>query len=339
MTHRLAWLDAARGMAILLVIIGHSVDPAGLTAISIFAFHMPLFFMLSGYGFRAGRTFPETLTARSKSLLLPYLATAILLCTSVILYHAYVADGPLPWKADIVLFAKMAAMGSGQPVTGFATIPPIGTTWFLACLFVASLFFWAIWFITRVRTILLPLLIAIMAAIGWWLGRQHIFLPFSTDIALVALVFMYAGFCARTYGWFEKTPRFVWVMAALIALVASIYSGGISMNDRTYHFLPLTAAGAMGGSALILWCAQLCVRSVILCSVLTYIGQAALVILCFHVWDAYVLHMELWAPKLQQITRHPWPVLVLFRLAYSLAIYECLRRLPVWRTVYRLQRP
>lgn len=45
----LPWIDACKGIGILLVVLGHVTDSGGLLNRSIYLFHMPLFFFLSGY--------------------------------------------------------------------------------------------------------------------------------------------------------------------------------------------------------------------------------------------------------------------------------------------------
>ena len=45
---RIDWLDIAKGIAILCIIIGHSFGKNRI-GVFIFSFHMPLFFILSGY--------------------------------------------------------------------------------------------------------------------------------------------------------------------------------------------------------------------------------------------------------------------------------------------------
>lgn len=45
---RIDWLDIAKGIAIICTIIGHSVEKNKI-GVFIFSFHMPLFFILSGY--------------------------------------------------------------------------------------------------------------------------------------------------------------------------------------------------------------------------------------------------------------------------------------------------
>ena len=49
MNKRVEWIDLAKGLGMLLVILGHCVCFGGIMHNAIFAFHMPLFFILSGY--------------------------------------------------------------------------------------------------------------------------------------------------------------------------------------------------------------------------------------------------------------------------------------------------
>lgn len=60
-TKRLDWIDIAKGIGIILVVLGHTLVPqvretgfAGFLWIFIYNFHMPLFFFLSGYLFEKG---------------------------------------------------------------------------------------------------------------------------------------------------------------------------------------------------------------------------------------------------------------------------------------------
>ena len=67
-TKRLDWIDIAKGIGIILVVLGHTLVPqvretgfAGFLWIFIYNFHMPLFFFLSGYLFEK-----DFLTTRTK---------------------------------------------------------------------------------------------------------------------------------------------------------------------------------------------------------------------------------------------------------------------------------
>src|SRR6266545_108761 len=81
MSKRIEYLDIARGIGILLVVLGHN----DLGAISPFAhqvtysFHIPLFFFLSGYFINTSISFPDYFKKRFHSVLKPYLFTIFLI--------------------------------------------------------------------------------------------------------------------------------------------------------------------------------------------------------------------------------------------------------------------
>lgn len=52
---RLEYIDLAKGIGIILVVIGHSINGHGITGHYISSFHMPLFFLLSGLCFNDSR--------------------------------------------------------------------------------------------------------------------------------------------------------------------------------------------------------------------------------------------------------------------------------------------
>ena len=68
---RLDWLDIAKGIAIALVIVGHTVDSLSPVRQVIFSFHMPLFFILAGYTFRV-KPMRALVTTSAQRLLVPY---------------------------------------------------------------------------------------------------------------------------------------------------------------------------------------------------------------------------------------------------------------------------
>ena len=54
---RIEYIDIARGIAIILMVIGHVVS--GYKRAIIFSFHMPLFIIISGFFFKPGRNIKE----------------------------------------------------------------------------------------------------------------------------------------------------------------------------------------------------------------------------------------------------------------------------------------
>lgn len=74
-TKRIDWVDAAKGVGILLVVYGHNHLKDNLN-IYIYAFHMPLFFILAGYTLSTKRTLLDFIVQKAKVLLIPYISFA-----------------------------------------------------------------------------------------------------------------------------------------------------------------------------------------------------------------------------------------------------------------------
>ena len=80
--NRIFWTDAARGIAILLVVLGHCIgnltDPVNKVILS---FHMPLFFFISGLcaKYENGR-FTDYLKKKVKTLLIPQMTLGTINC-------------------------------------------------------------------------------------------------------------------------------------------------------------------------------------------------------------------------------------------------------------------
>ncbi len=73
---RLDWIDIAKGIAIILVIVGHTVPNPSPLRHAIFSFHMPVFFILAGYTFRP-KPWRELLSGSVSRLLVPYVVLAL----------------------------------------------------------------------------------------------------------------------------------------------------------------------------------------------------------------------------------------------------------------------
>ena len=77
--NRIAWVDVAKGIGIILVMLGHMVDGHGLIGQWIWSFHMPLFFFLSGLFFMPFSDV-KSVWKKSRQLLLPCIIFTIVIC-------------------------------------------------------------------------------------------------------------------------------------------------------------------------------------------------------------------------------------------------------------------
>ncbi len=92
---RLVWADALRGLLILLVVLGHSLQHGDfenrLSWNIINSFHVPTFFIISGYLNYKSANNPRIITKRMRELLLPFCSWILLGClfSSNIYKHLY----------------------------------------------------------------------------------------------------------------------------------------------------------------------------------------------------------------------------------------------------------
>ncbi|KOT97515.1 membrane protein [Streptomyces sp. NRRL F-5755] len=159
-----AFFDNAKYLAIVLVAMGHSWEPltgqsrtAGALYMTVYAFHMPAFIVISGYFSRGFDLRPDRLRRLVTGVVVPY----------VVFETAY------------TLFARRAVPDPGMPVS---LLDPWYLTWFLAALFVWRLTT-PLWRIVR-WPVPLALAVAVLASvspeIGHDLDMQRLlqFLPF-----------------------------------------------------------------------------------------------------------------------------------------------------------------
>lgn len=128
-------LDTAKGVAIILVILGHcySFSESNYVLYWIYGFHMPFFLLVSGmlYGQKAA-TGNYTLNLKKKcySLLLPYFVFEV------------------PFAAYLFLAKYLAGTGTANTFIEFLvsiiTFQGLHATWFLPCLLVAQLLFYVL---------------------------------------------------------------------------------------------------------------------------------------------------------------------------------------------------
>jgi fucose 4-O-acetylase-like acetyltransferase len=331
---RLAWIDAIRGLAIVLVVVGHSFWPPTTYANTvIFSFHLPLFFIANGYLFsfagRGLRPFSSLALSSFKRLVIPYVTTGVLIYLYWLVAYRFLVDDPKSVTTMLVDRLMSIAYGSGNLVPQIPRIGDVGPTWFLLALFVAVLLFWLL--VRAARSIGAVGRLALVAAVsvaGVGIG-QHIRLPWSVDIAMAVQIFLLAGYEIHRLDILSRVR--LWWMPLLLALWGlDVYRGGVSLNNRSYFFFPLAVAGAVGVVLLLMKGAQLLQGNRLLRPrVMVFLGVQTLVILCFHMVDI----SWNWLDFIQPIYSH-WYLLALWRLAFSLLIATVITWIPVLRSAY-----
>ena len=185
---RFDYIDIARGLGILMVVWAH-IMLTGWTHRMIYAFHMPLFFLLSGTVFNRDKYggFKALISHRAKRLLLPYalysLATWAFWAAFRYARHDEVDSYLMP------LLQTAISQGSGAFMVHNSAL------WFIPCLFLTEVIYY---FLGKAGCLWGLLLCFGCASLSFLLGdtfgdRYWFTPPWNADAALIALPFYAVG--------------------------------------------------------------------------------------------------------------------------------------------------
>lgn len=286
---RIDYIDIAKGIGILLVVMGHN-DFSLLSPYLfklIYSFHMPMFFFMSGIFFKPELPFLALFRRRFESVLKPYIFTLLLI------FFASLSFTNVGFARAISRLLK-ALYGNGHYLDWVQL-------WFLPNLFVVSLL--AFFFYRIMQRVNLPwlkwLLLAAIQVIGvlnisaFWpfnltlLGKQWTLygLPFSLDLVLVSGFFFILGreSFQRFPASFFKKPQTALAFGLSLFTLVWFFPPTIDLNIRLFDSLAFNTLEALLGIAFTLCLALQIEKSESLAAIFKYIGRASLVILLFQV--------------------------------------------------------
>ncbi|WP_415324821.1 acyltransferase family protein [Clostridium perfringens] len=232
-SQRIGYIDIFRGIAIILMIMGH----IGFTFYFdkyIHVFHMPLWFFISGWFFKdTNQKFIFIIKKKSKTLLIPYLFFGIV-------------QYPI-W----IIFNYKNSKNLLEPLINFLWIntnlvmPIAGALWFLTCLFFTEVFFLVLRRNIRSEKLLF-IIILIISTFGTFFNKIFSFrLPWGIDTAFVTIGFYYGGYKLKKFNIKKKwnrlfdIPTITLILCFIINLFMSFINGYVNLRIGTYGFFLL----------------------------------------------------------------------------------------------------
>lgn len=193
MEKRIEWIDIAKGFGIMMVVLGHYIlsETGPLYEIKslIYAFHMPLFFICSGYLFNTQVShgdFIPFVHKRCGSLLIPYISYSLLLSAFEIGVSLLKREPPHIGDRVVGMIVQVRGLNYS------------GTHWFITWMFVTQILMFVILLISRKKIVNIALVI-ILFCIGSHLEKINCKLPWHLDAALVAILFLEVGILLRQF--------------------------------------------------------------------------------------------------------------------------------------------
>lgn len=239
---RVQWLDLCKFFGILYMVWGHAGVSKELD-IYLHAFHMPIFFFISGFLFHPQRySFPQFLWSRVKSLLIPYAVFGFGL--SMLWNLVYLWLDPAQMVPVSQVLYSMATFNAD--LSPFAVVQ-----WFLTCLFFVEIAFYLLVRLARSHPIPILLVVVACSVVGHFYNQWIPFrLVLALDCALVGVVFFGMGYGfskvshTKAGQWVLSAPWWLLPLCFGAGLGLSLWNGYVNMRTMTYqnYFLFYAAA-------------------------------------------------------------------------------------------------
>lgn len=287
MEKRLEWVDLARGIGIILMVMGH-VGFGKCFDYVIHAFHMPLFFLISGYFFKPVKDgeLIYRIRKRARSLLVPYVSFA------AGYYFLWIIIG-----GGINNSKEMLARLCHIVLFNTDCIPISNAIWFLTSSFFVECV--AIILFKYIKNDIVVFIAAILIS-AFGVNFRKIFkgemtvitstlpirLPWGIDISFAAIGFFVVGYCLRKYRWLDKFRKcnvIVPTVVFFVLCVLSVNTPYVNMRSAEYgNFFLFYSVAIILSVCLLLISDKLyaCLGKTLVIQEICHIGKDSIVYLC-----------------------------------------------------------
>ncbi len=277
---RLHYIDIAKGIGIIFIVLSHT-NPSFVDFISLF--HVPVFFVFSGFFFREKYEDQPILEIkkRIKGLYFPFIRYGIFFLLTLNLFH-YLDLGSRHISGLREFAGRLAKL-----LLGWEIYPPLALPlWFLPCLLFGSIAFILVRFCLHKLSSVWKEGLTALLCIGSFVLALNWSIDWNIGRVLLAIPLYYIGFLYFKYKDYIKY-NYLFGAIALVLLIASStfqHVGYFAIDiSHPFLFLPVASIAAY----LIVWVSYKIGEN----KILEYIGQntipvIALHLLCFKAFTA-----------------------------------------------------
>lgn len=284
---RIRYLDIAKGISLLLVMVSHSCGmPFGMGKYFT-AFYIQIFFILSGLTYKSGRTVGENIFKRFKGIIIPYFIYSLLIIIiNFVLGNVKSIEGLVNAGIGMLYsrycFYPIDYTGENRYFLQIGNSP----MWFLTTIFISSCIFYIAMECIKDRK--RYLCIYGIAFIGFTMILEHlpILLPWSIDTAFLGAFFMLVGYYGKDV-YIQKKSWKILVPTTAIYLVCCHFNTGINISIREYGDYGIISVIVvciigMTGSFLCVYFSRFVDDIPVIRDIFDYIGRNTIMLLALH---------------------------------------------------------
>ena len=236
---RIKWIDTVRGVGIILVILGHTSTPLKKL---IYGFHMPLFFLLSGYLYSQ-----KTISIRAKRFIVPYFILAFI----NLILQAVLLVVRNQWSNKTIINWLLGIAYSRGTTEWMPCCSPL---WYLTAAFIAVIALDMLKkYFSRQKVLVISIACSVLAAI---LCEKNIpKLPWNMDTALMGLFFIVIGYELKERKIIEKISSMQICLCAIVGINAILLNPieYVNFDDNRYGNYLMMIIGAVSMSLVIIF--------------------------------------------------------------------------------------
>lgn len=321
-----AKFDIAKAIGIFAVVWGHTTTLCPIQS-EIYLFHMPLFFVLSGYFFKVTKdTFKHVFIKKVEAYIIPYFVYMVICLVAFITLYYLTGH-----KEDIFIYPKML-------------IAPYGvctTLWYLLALFEVYLLYFLL---NRLSKKGWQMHIAVLAcfSIAYVLYLNNIHIPLYVDSSLSMLLFFHFGYLLNKHSVLNTSAgkQVVYAVAGILFLATAIVLHlEVDIKNNILSSRPIVFILAAGGfSVTILTLSALFSKIVFLEKPLSYVGKETLAIFTLHILCFDLLRLTLNFPTVLQLPPYiSGVILTLVAIPLSIVLGIPIQRRVIPKTTAMIQ--
>jgi fucose 4-O-acetylase-like acetyltransferase len=275
LNNRIQFIDVAKGLGIIMVVIGHISNNKLITGI-IYQFHMPLFFFVSGYLFIIKENERNNFYSKLKQLGIPYVIFLFII-SIVQFYHFFLIEHTLLSFKNIFFFITRAILG-GRWLAAHATV-----FWFVSVLFLVTILMNYI--LLRISSLKIKIVMFVFLLLSYInsIYFQNIIIPLDANVVLAAGPIFYFGYLFKNL----NIDKFIYPCLIMVSVAFFLdYSNKLPIVDYKNGIYGMPIFSFMISISFIIFifktASVLCNVSNYLTNILTEIGKASLVIMFLH---------------------------------------------------------
>ena len=304
-------MDTAKGIGMLAVILGHV--GIGTPGILLYSFHLPLFFIISGFFFRYTENFGTFLGKKAKGYLIPYFGCGIIITLFDFFLKTRCKISALTYDIKNLLIQKR-----------FTTL------WFLAALFIGVILFWGICHICK-NNLKYILVISFGISVLFILYDEWAenSLPWDFDAACIVLFFLAFGYYLKNKGIIDgmihKTNgkmKYIVILGCISLFCTGLnyilFHETFEMFRCRYGIFPLTVTAACTASVGIIL-----LSSMFHSKVLEYIGRNSMAFFAFHQSIGIVIGEGICKQIFSESSNPVWVQIIEKGIVFLSALFVC----------------